>query len=149
MRGLWGQGSGLGSGEPSPVPSPALDPLLQALPSLPPPLPCLGAARGDSLGWWEGAGPGNRSGELGAETQSRGPVACEYHSHSRSRGSSHGVRVTASHPVPPIPPSHHTQSHSHAVTVSHVTLDLTLFLMFIHSRIIHSHTQSQELPPTA
>ena len=55
LRGTWGRGNGLGWGEPSPVPSPPLDHLLLTLLL---PLPRLGSGRGDSLGWWEGAGPG-------------------------------------------------------------------------------------------
>lgn len=55
LRGTCGRGNGLGWGESSPVPSPPLDHLLL---TLLPPLPRLGSGRGDSLGWWEGAGPG-------------------------------------------------------------------------------------------
>lgn len=63
---MGGRGTGWGWGSPHLSPDLLLVTHSGALwlPLLLPPLPHQGSGGGDSLGWWERAGPGSRRGEL-------------------------------------------------------------------------------------
>lgn len=124
-------------------------------------LHCLARALEEVTAWGGGRGRGRgvgRRGSSGAETRSRGPVACEYQSRSRPRGRAVGeAGVTVCHAVPPIAPSHSTQvqshSHSQCHTKSHALshgeaqprvthcVSLNVSLPVIYSRAISGHTQ--------
>lgn len=118
MSGTWGRGNGLGWESPHLSPDLLSIPHSGPLPPLLPPQPRLGSGRGDSLGWWERAGPGSRRGSSGAETRSGGPVVREGQSHSESRG--RAVTEPGSQSLTLSHPSHPAVAHSHAV--SHAVL---------------------------